>query len=274
MRFVLLLIQILVLYGHPGSASGLEELARPNRSDHFPQKFDHTHKMWTSFLQKHVRTKGATSTIDYKSIKSDPKDLNEYLKSLEAVSQEEFKRFSQNEKLTFLINTYNAFTVKLIVDHYPVKSIKDIGSIFSSPWKMKFFRLLGETRNLDYIEHDVIRRQFNEPRIHFAVNCASVGCPALRSEAFVPSRLDKQLEDAAIIFISDKARNRFTPDTKSLELSSIFKWYGSDFPKKYGSLEAFLAPRITSNPDQRKIIQDGKANVSYLDYDWSLNDKE
>ncbi|MGE3759221.1 MAG: DUF547 domain-containing protein [Pseudobdellovibrionaceae bacterium] len=237
-------------------------------------RFDQTHSMWTQFLQKHVKKSAHSSTVNYKEIKRDPSKLETYLKALESVSQDEFNRFSNDERLAFLINSYNAFTVKLIVDHYPVKSIKDIGSLFSSPWKKKFFRLLGEERSLDNIEHDMIRKQFNEPRIHFAVNCASVGCPALRDEAFVASGLDKQLEDASVSFLSDKTRNRYNPETKKLELSSIFKWYGSDFPKKYGSLEAFLATRITSNPEYQKLVQEKKVNISYLDYDWSLNEEK
>lgn len=238
------------------------------------REFDQSHQAWTFVLQKHVRVTGPASTIDYKSIKSDPKALLDYLKTLEDLSQDEFSRFSQNEKLAFLINAYNAFTVKLIVDHYPINSIKDIGSRLSGPWSKKFFRLLGEVRHLDNIEHDMIRKQFNEPRIHFAVNCASVGCPALRNEAFTASPIDKQLEDASVSFLTDKSRNRYNPKAKRLELSSIFKWYGSDFPKKYGSLEAFLAPRITSNPEHQKIIQNKEADTSFLDYDWSLNEEK
>lgn len=243
------------------------------------QEFDHTHQTWTSFLKKFVRINGPSSTIDYKAIKNEPKDLQEYVKSLEGLSQDGFSRFSQHERLAFLINAYNAFTVKLIVDNYPVKSIKDISerslsNPTGSPWKIKFFNFLGEKRHLDNIEHDMIRKQFNEPRIHFAVNCASVGCPALRNEAFVAAQLEKQLEDAALSFISDKIRNRYNPETQQLELSSIFKWYGDDFPKKYESLEAFLAPRITSNLEHQRIIRDKKVHVSYLDYDWSLNEKK
>ena len=149
---------------------------------------DHDHQAWTVFLKRHVKMGENASTVNYKAIKSGPSSLTEYLLSVEGVSQEDFDHFSENEKLAFLINAYNAFTVKLIVDHYPVKSIKDIGSFLSSPWKKKFFRLLGKERHLDNIEHDMIRKQFNEPRIHFAVNCASIGCPALQDEAFVASR--------------------------------------------------------------------------------------
>ncbi len=241
--------------------------------------FDHTHKAWTTFLQKHVRIKGAASTVEYKSIKSDPQELKNYLGTLEIVTQSEFAKFSEQEKLAFLINAYNAFTIKLIVDHYPVKSIKDAGTrslsnLGANPWKTKFFKLLGKEQHLDNVEHDMIRMLFNEPRIHFAVVCASIGCPALRNEAFQASQIDRQLEEAATSFLSDTTRNRYVPDAKKLELSSIFKWYRDDFTKKHGSLVAFIAPRITTNPEYQKIIQDKKTEVSYLDYDWSLNEEK
>lgn len=107
-----------------------------------PAVFDHNHATWTTLLQKHVAVRGRATTVNYKDIKNDPKDLNAYLKSVQLVTKHQFDSFSQNEKLAFLINAYNAFTVKLIVDHYPVKSIKDIGSILTSAWKIKFFTLL------------------------------------------------------------------------------------------------------------------------------------
>lgn len=235
-------------------------------------EFDHTHKNWTSQLQKYVSLKDQQSTVNYKALKKDTAALNQYLHSLEAVTQEQFNQFSPNQKLAFLINAYNAFTVKLIVDNYPVKSIKDIGSLLTSPWKIKFFSILGEERNLDNVEHDMIRKWFNEPRIHFAVVCASVGCPALRNEAFTALSLDQQLEEASKNFLADKTRNRYNSGAKKLEISSIFKWYGKDFVKKHGSLEAFLAPRITTNPDDQTAIREKKASIAYLDYDWSLNE--
>ncbi|MGE3388198.1 MAG: DUF547 domain-containing protein, partial [Bdellovibrionales bacterium] len=148
-------------------------------------EFDHSHKIWTLLLQKSVTVKGHASVVNYKILKSDPTELHAYLRTLESVSQGEFGKFSNNEKLAFLINAYNAFTIKLILGRYPAKSIKHAGewslsNPTASPWKTKFFTLLGERRHLDNIEHDMIRKSFNEPRIHFAVVCASVGCPALR----------------------------------------------------------------------------------------------
>lgn len=236
--------------------------------------FDHSHRAWTTVLQKNVKIIGRASTVRYKALKNDFSELQEYLKAVGVVSSDEFNRFSDNEKLAFLINAYNAFTVKLIIDHYPIKSIKDIGSVFSSPWNLKFFTLLGERRSLDNIEHDMIRKWFNEPRIHFAVVCASVGCPALRNEAYLATEIDKQLDAASINFLSDQSRNRYLPENKRLEISSIFKWYGGDFIKKFGSLEAFLAERLTNIPEHQKIIREKKASVSYLDYDWSLNEEK
>lgn len=236
--------------------------------------FDHSHRDWSAFLKKQVTVKGQASTVNYKVIKSDPKDLIAYINSLESVTLDIFNSFSENEKLAFLINAYNAFTIKLIVDNYPVKSIKDIGSILTSPWKIKFFSLFGERRNLDNVEHDMIRKWFNEPRIHFAVVCASVGCPSLKNEAYVAAQLDKQLEEASLNFLSDSSRNRYLSTEKKLELSSIFKWYGGDFVKKFGSLEVFIAPRITSSSSDQAVIREKNASVSYLDYDWSLNEEK
>jgi len=234
--------------------------------------FDHSHQALTNILQKVVTINGKANTVNYKNLKNDSLELKSYLKSLEAVSLDEYKSFSEPERLAFLINAYNAYTVKLIVDNYPVKSIKDIGSILSTPWKIKFFNLLGESKSLDNIEQDMIRKNFNEPRIHFAVVCASIGCPALRNEAYIAASLDQQLEEAAINFLSDKTRNRYVSASKMLEISSIFIWYGNDFTKKYGSFVSFIATRITADVDQQNTIQNNKATISYLDYDWSLNE--
>jgi hypothetical protein len=241
--------------------------------------FDQSHEKWSRFLQKHVVMHQHTSAVKYKSIKSAPGDLQEYLNSLESVTKKEFGRFAENEKLAFLINAYNAFTIKLIIDHYPIKTIKDAGerslaNPTASPWKTKFFKLLEEERYLDNIEHELIRKSFNEPRIHFALVCASIGCPALRNEAYTAAQLDSQLEDASTNFLSDQSRNHFISNGNKLEISSIFKWYGDDFRKKYGSLENFIGPRISSIPEQQKLITTTKVIINFQDYNWSLNDEK
>ena len=213
-----------------------------------------------------------TSRVNYRGILQDRIGLDRYLERVEGVSLEEYRSWSQSQRLAFLINAYNAFTVKLIVDNYPVDSIKDLGGWISTPWKEKFFTLLGKERHLDNIEHDMIRVEFDEPRIHFAVNCAAVGCPALRQEAFVAGRLDEQLEEATRLFLTDARQNRYHAGRERLELSSIFRWYHNDFEHNQGSVEEFVADRITRDPEVQERIRRKRVKVVYLDYDWSLND--
>jgi hypothetical protein len=146
------------------------------------------------------------------------------------------------------------------VDHYPIDSIKDVGSFFSSPWSKEFFTLFGQPASLDYVEHELIREMFDEPRIHFAVNCASISCPPLLNEAFVAARLDAQLESAAFNFLNDSAANRLEGDT--LYLSKIFDWYEEDFT---GGVIDFVAKY---RPDW---VANGQPKLSYTPYDWNLN---
>jgi len=232
--------------------------------------FDHTHKKWDVVLKQFVESFQQTTVVDYKALKTSPEKLDDYLKTLSAVSKSDYETFSKSEKLAFLINAYNAFTLKLIINHYPVKSIKDIGSFLSSPWKQKFFRLLGTNIHLDGIEHDMIRAHFDEPRIHFAVNCASIGCPSLLTEAFVANRLEQQLEQAAKNFLTDESRNRFEPSTNTLYLSQIFEWYGDDF-KNVGGVRSFVSSRMAKGPQVQEKIKTAK--LEYLDYNWNLNQK-
>ncbi len=236
--------------------------------------FDQHHLKWTTFLKQNVITKGQTVSVKYNAAKNDPAILNSYVVSIESVKKKDFDDFSENDRLAFLINAYNALTVKLIVDHYPVKSIKDIGSVLKSPWKQKFFTFLGEVHSLDDIEHEMIRKSFPEPRIHFALVCASKGCPALRNEAYEGNTLNAQLDSAAKTFLLDPSKNRYLIDTNRLEISSIFKWYGDDFAKKFGSVEEYLATRITTDLKSQQTIRNKKALITYLDYDWSLNEEK
>ena len=131
--------------------------------------FDHTHKKWDEILKARTIKKDGQVLVNYKGIKANQVKLNSYLKGLEKVSKKEFNKFSKQEQLSFWINAYNAYTVKLIVKNYPVKSIKDIGSFFSSPWSKDFITLLGQKMSLDDIEHETIRKDFKEPRIHFSI---------------------------------------------------------------------------------------------------------
>lgn len=245
--------------------------------------FDHSHADWNALLSAHVTwiRGGVASQVDYQGFRKDRERLSTVLNRLSAVTRSEYDGWDRNQRLTFLLNAYNAFTVDLILTQYPdLASIKDLGSLFSNPWKKKFFVLLGESRSLDWIEHDMIRVPgvFDDPWIHAAVNCASIGCPALPPEAFVPDRLDAQLEDALRRFLSDRERNRYNPATRRLEISRIFDWYGGDFAKGFrgaASLTAFLgtyADLLADPGPDRETVRAGTAPVTFLDYDWRLND--
>ena len=247
---------------------------------HVSFSFDHEHSIYNELLQSVVVEQGHQTAVKYRLLKEDPSLLEEYAKTIEAVSQSEFDSWNKDQQLAFLINAYNAFTLKLIIDNYPdIDSIRDLGGlIFSSPWDIKFFKLFGEKADLDHIEHDLIRGNFNEARIHFAVNCASRGCPPLATKAYIANTLDEQLDYATRLFLTDPERNRYNAKNNTLELSSIFKWYRQDFVSAAGSLPAFVAPYITDDAEQQKKLQFGSQHglqnipVRYLDYDWSLND--
>ena len=237
---------------------------------------------WDALLKKHVSAlrNGQATQVDYTGFAADRGQLKQYLAAVSAVAPAEFDRWDRPSQLAFLINAYNANTVELILTGYPdVASIKDLGSLLRSPWKKRFIPLLGETRSLDDIEHGLIREagHYAEPRIHFAVNCASIGCPALRPEAFVGDRLDAQLEDAARSFLSDRTRNRL--EGNALKVSSIFKWYRGDFEKGWRGASNlagfFVIYRQPLDLDDGSVsrLKAGKMDVDFLDYDWRLNSK-
>ena len=242
--------------------------------------FDHQYKTYAQVLENHVQRSenGTASTVDYVALKAEPDNLNQYLEQLSGVEKSQFDSWNKDQQLAFLINAYNAFTLKLIIDHYPVDSIRDIGTFWQNPWKMRFFTLLGEEMHLDQVEHEIIREPgvYNEPRIHFAVNCASVGCPALRTEPFTAKQLEQQLEDSTERFLQDETRNRYRDGR--LEVSSIFKWYREDFERGWqgiDSLDAFFlryADSLGLSETEREELREGAVAYRFLDYDWTLNE--
>jgi hypothetical protein len=241
--------------------------------------FDHQYSAWNTLLKKHVRwlPDGKQSRVNYRGFATDRAALGEVLQSLSAVSKAQFDGFSKPQQMAFLINAYNAFTVELILTGYPkLKSIKDLGSVLQSPWKKKFFTLLGEQRHLDWVEHEQLRPTYAEPRIHAAVNCASIGCPALRDEAFTASALEAQLEDGMRRFMGDRTRNRVA--NGKAEISSIFKWFREDFEKghlgfkRVEDMLARYAEQLSDLPAEQAALRQRGLAVAHLDYDWSLND--
>jgi hypothetical protein len=245
--------------------------------------FDHSHAAWSALLKKHVVLidGGRGSQLGYAGVAADRAALKSCTDTLSAVSAAAFSAFSKPQQMAFLINAYNAFTVELILTRYPkLASIRDLGSLLSNPWKPKFIKLLGTEVSLDNIEHDTLRARgrYDDPRIHFAVNCASIGCPMLREEAFVAERLDAQLDEQTRRFMGDRSRNRFNPTSGKLELSKIFEWYGDDFKQGHRgirSLPGFAASHadlLADSPADRERVRGQQVGIGFLDYDWKLND--
>ena len=240
---------------------------------------DHGYADWDALLKKHVRwlPDNKQSRADYKGFAADRAALKRLLAEWSALPQSAFAAFTREQQMAFLINTYNGFTVELILSRYPdLKSIKDLGSLIQSPWKKKFFRLLDDERYLDWIEHEQLRPKYADPRVHGAVTCASIGCPALRPEAFSATRLEAQLDDGMTRFMADRTRNRYA--NGRAELSSIFKWFREDFEqghqgfRKIDDLLARYADQLADAPADREKLRSGSVTISHLDYDWSLND--
>ena len=211
------------------------------------------HDIWDSELKKYVDDQG---NVNYRGWKKNSKLLETYLKNLE--NNPPIEQWTKNDSLAYFINTYNAVTVKLILDNYPLRSIKDL----IIPWWLKKFKLKNEKISLNFIEHKILRKM-DEPRIHFAINCASRSCPKLQSEAYYSHKLENQLDNAANVFINDQTKNKI--NVNSLMLSKIFSWFKDDFGNKIQLL------KFVNKYSKIKILENVK--IEYLNYDWDLNEK-
>jgi hypothetical protein len=242
-------------------------------------EFDHS--QWQQLLQQHVQEfeGGKITQLDYAAMQIEHSVLQSYLNSLAAISRDQFDRWANDDQLAFLINAYNASTVDLILTEYPeVDSINDIGFFFTSPWRRNFISLFGEQVSLDDIEHGMMRGwdRYQEPRIHFAVNCAAIGCPSLRAEAYTGDRLQSQLEDNTRLFLAARDRNYFS--NGSLYVSKIFDWYQEDFDRDWigvNSVSEFLlryADVLDLDAATASELARASIRIRYLDYDWGLND--
>ena len=213
---------------------------------------DIDHSLWTKILQEHVSDNG---NVNYKSIKANKIELDHYLHQLSENSPND--SWSRNELLAYWINAYNAFTIKLIIDNYPTSSIKDI----KSPWDKKFIKINNKLVSLNFIEHDVLRKM-NEPRIHFAIVCASYSCPKLLNKAYESSTLEEQLMTGTNSFLTDTSKNNIS--NNEVQISKIFKWFDKDF-KQNGTIIDFL-----NNYSEETISKNAK--ISYKNYNWNLNE--
>ena len=220
-----------------------------------------SHEKWDQLLKKYVTVHGV---VNYEGFLIDKQQIDEYLEYLN--QNPPLDRWTTNEKLAFWINTYNAATVKLIVDNYPVQSIQDLQPTLRIPfiydvWHKEFFKIGDKDRSLDEVEHEILRKEFDDPRIHFAINCAAVSCPKLRNEAYDAGKLDEQLNAQARYFINTNRYNQIS--SNHIKISRIFLWFVTDFIKS-GPLIDFL-----NKYSDVKIEKNAK--IEHLDYDWRLN---
>ena len=225
-----------------------------------------SHEAWTELLNQYVSESGK---VDYAGFQADSVSLNTYLELLSKNSPND-KNWNRNEQLAYWINAYNAFTIQLVIRHYPLVSIKDISKgidipFISSVWDMKFISIGGKKIDLNNIEHSYIRNEFKEPRIHFALVCASYSCPRLLKEAYTADQLESQLDLQTRNFLQDTRKNQLSADAP--KLSKILSWYRMDFNKDGNTVKSF----INSYSD---VKLSEKAELTYLEYDWTLNERE
>lgn len=229
---------------------------------------DHEHGAWNAVLQRWVNA----GRVDYAALQREGRTaLKAYLNELSATCATDYEKWSREQRLAFWINAYNAFTVQLIVDHYPISSIRNIGWLPGAAFRRDFIPMPGLKEaiiSLNDIEHGTLRTDFREPRIHFALVCASLGCPTLGNTAFRASDLNRQLDEQARSFLRDTSKNRFDPETNTLHLSPIFDWFRADFEVVAGSVPAYVARYL----DDPRISRPG-VRIEYTNYNWSLNDR-
>jgi hypothetical protein len=236
--------------------------------------FDPSHKLWTEVLAAHVHGDG----FDYKKLKSDRAKLDQYVAALEAVKPDEYFKWSKKEQFAFWIDVYNAYTIRLVVDAYPIDSIKDLGSVLKSVWDRELVplgplapELKRAKLTLNDVENQILRPVFKDARVHAAINCASQGCPPLRAEAFRGADLDKQLDDQVTRWLHDDKRNRFDESKHKLVVSKIFDWFKDDFARDAQSVPAWIARYV---PEHKAWLTDPKTkiDIEYVDYSWKLNE--
>lgn len=240
-------------------------LAAPAVAQTPSSTFDHG--IFDEQLGEHVTEKGM---VDYDAFA----DSDRFQTYLDALADVDIARLSTPERLALWINAYNAYTIELINRHDEDDSIRNINTTFglgSGPWKERLADVGGETYTLDEIEHEIIRPRFQEPRIHFALVCAAMGCPPLRQEAYTGPRLDEQLDEQARVFLREHPdKNRVDVEEGKVYLSSIFDWYREDFPESREAFGRYLADFFAPGPEQ-ELLKSGDFDIDHTDYDWSLN---
>ncbi len=230
---------------------------------------------FNSFLNDYYHDGGK---IDYAAAQKNPDKLKAFLTSIEELDESEYKLWQVNDKIAFWINVYNAAMIKLVLENYPIKKAFGLKALsyphnsvqqIKNVWSRGVVWVFGRSMSLNDIEHNTLRREFGEPRIHFALVCASIGCPQLRKDAFVGEVLKTQLDEQAHRFINNPIQVRYDISTNTLYLSPIFKWFGKDF-ESHGGINAFLKKYL---PEFDAADVNEKTSITWLTYDWSLNEQ-
>ncbi len=260
-----------------GCAAAPPELARLTPLGQAARaRFDHNHHLWSEVLGRHVRGE----RFDYRALKAEPAELDAYLARLQAVTAEEYAGWKREQRFAFWINAYNAYTVRRVVEGYPVDSIKDLGSLARSVWDQRFIPLahlapdLGrEQLSLNDVEHEILRPIFQDPRINAAVNCASKSCPRLMDSAYTAGVLEQQLDQVTRRWLAEPGRNRFDATTRTAHLSRIFDWYGADFGEAKAARLAWIARHAPAEHRDWLARTDPEGvQIRFLEYDWVLNE--
>jgi len=229
------------------------------------------HQLFTVILQKYV----VNGLVDYKSLKNDNR-LDKYLSQLSNTDPDKLKR---DEKFAFWINAYNAFTLQIVTENYPIESITDLNAggkilaylLGNTVWDKEFITINNKKYSLNNIEHEILRKM-NEPRIHFAIVCASISCPELLNEAYEANTLEKQLESQTRKFLNGKSRNEFNLKNRQAHISEIFNWFDDDFGDSDENVLMFISKYVPENTsrDIKSNVNDWK--IFYNDYNWNLNE--
>lgn len=222
--------------------------------------------IFDGILKRYVSKDGL---VNYKELKED-KEFNRYIEYLSTADTDKLP--SNDHRLAFWINAYNAFVLKGVIDEYPIKSVLDVGWLPHSFFIRKTFKTKHGNITLRELENKKLREVFQEPRVHFAINCASMSCPKLLTETYKADKLEQQFEMQASSFINDKSKNYLDKENRILSLSSIFKWYKDDFIQNGEKIEAYIARYL--NPDDAEFIRNNTVAIKYLDYNWGLNEQK
>ena len=280
---------VLVACGNAGDVSGAPDASEGKQVEAVTDE-EFGYAKYDALLRAHVDTEGY---VDYPGLLAKRADLDQFVASMGAVADAEYAAWPEPEQLAFWINAYNAITLQYILDNYPIKkgglisglrypanSIRQIDGV----WDTLTSKVVGEKRTLEDIEHEILRAQFGDARIHVAIVCASIGCPPLRNEAFVADTLEEQLDAQARMFLSDPTKFRIDRTGSTVHISSIFKWFGKDFVPEHGTgseyaghntsqraVLGFIASYVS--PEDMKYLKTASYSIEYQDYDWSLNER-